>query len=408
MTVDSIARTLGNLSLRWLDKNFPYRKKAIRRLVRESHFSVEMAKAMLDALFKELTYPKLMQLLKSEFRDPRVLDEFRKDPVSGRWVRAQGPKRITHIFSGNVPNPSTVSFVLGMLVKSINVGKVSSEDEGFLDIYLESLRRYAKKLAIANFLLKPSDKKSTIASIRQSDLVVAYGNNETLNELRKEIPAAAHFVGYGHRVSFGLYTQEVLKKKNVEKLAEKTARDLWMVDQRGCLSPLTIFLEEKGETAPLDFAEVLAKNLQRFFSTRSPAPATYVRAVAHQTLINQCRMRQLKGEKISFWRSDPRGQWLVVYDKRASLLSGGNQVAYLKPFRKIREVLKALRPFEKHLQAVSLEAMGTRRVKIAGDLAKMGVNRICRAGQMQNPPLTWHHDGRPNLSEWVTWTDFEK
>jgi hypothetical protein len=26
---------------------------------------------------------------------------------------------------------------------------------------------------------------------------------------------------------------------------------------------------------------------------------------------------------------------------------------------------------------------------------------------MQNPPLTWRHDGRPALGDLVTWTDME-
>ncbi len=29
-------------------------------------------------------------------------------------------------------------------------------------------------------------------------------------------------------------------------------------------------------------------------------------------------------------------------------------------------------------------------------------------GQMQNPPLTWRHDGRPALGDLITWTDWEQ
>jgi hypothetical protein len=27
---------------------------------------------------------------------------------------------------------------------------------------------------------------------------------------------------------------------------------------------------------------------------------------------------------------------------------------------------------------------------------------------MQNPPLTWRHDGRPALGDLMTWVDFEE
>jgi hypothetical protein len=46
-----------------------------------------------------------------------------------------------------------------------------------------------------------------------------------------------------------------------------------------------------------------------------------------------------------------------------------------------------------------------RAMALAGELANIGVNRVCRIGQMQRPPLTWQHDGRPNLADLVRWTD---
>ena len=45
--------------------------------------------------------------------------------------------------------------------------------------------------------------------------------------------------------------------------------------------------------------------------------------------------------------------------------------------------------------------------QFAAQLARWGVTRVCPLGQMQSPPLTWRHDGRPALSDLVTWTDFE-
>jgi hypothetical protein len=45
--------------------------------------------------------------------------------------------------------------------------------------------------------------------------------------------------------------------------------------------------------------------------------------------------------------------------------------------------------------------------ELARQLARWGVTRVCPLGQMQNPPLTWRHDGRPALGDLVTWTDWE-
>jgi hypothetical protein len=33
---------------------------------------------------------------------------------------------------------------------------------------------------------------------------------------------------------------------------------------------------------------------------------------------------------------------------------------------------------------------------------------VCVRCQMQNPPLTWRHDGHSALGDLVTWTDWEQ
>ena len=53
-------------------------------------------------------------------------------------------------------------------------------------------------------------------------------------------------------------------------------------------------------------------------------------------------------------------------------------------------------------------APGGRLEHLATELARWGVTRICPIGQMQNPPLTWRHDGRPSLADLVSWTDWEQ
>ena len=368
-SVFSIVASLGKLSLRWLNKNYSFRKIAVHRLVGKSRYTESMAHQLLDALFHELTAAKLLRLLKAELKDPLALDRFRRDALTGKRQRARGPRVVTHIFSGNVPNPSIVSFILGMLIKSVNIGKVSSRDEGFLDIYLESLKSSDKNLAETNWLIDASDKRLTISAIAMSDLVVAYGNDVSLKEIRAHVPAAVPFMGYGHRTSFGIYAKEALTQKNLKTFAERTARDIWMMDQRGCLSPMEILIEAGGAVSLAGFSGALTKAIEGLFAVKA-------------------------------WRL-PAGQ-------AAHLIGfGGRKMIGVRPIKDLKEVSKIFMPFQKHLQSVSLEAGAERRKKTAERLSAMGVNRICRAGRMQRPPLTWHHDGKWNLAAWVNWTDLE-
>jgi hypothetical protein len=56
---------------------------------------------------------------------------------------------------------------------------------------------------------------------------------------------------------------------------------------------------------------------------------------------------------------------------------------------------------------VGLAAPEERAEELVTELARWGVTRVCPVGEMQNPPLTWRHDGRPALADLVTWTDWE-
>jgi len=56
---------------------------------------------------------------------------------------------------------------------------------------------------------------------------------------------------------------------------------------------------------------------------------------------------------------------------------------------------------------VGIAAPPEKMNELALRFARWGATRICPLGQMQNPPLTWRHDGRPALGDLITWTDFE-
>jgi hypothetical protein len=408
--VRSIAASIGRLSRRWMNRSDFYRKKAVRRLVSRSGFSEGASNALLDSLFLELTEKKLMRLLRSELGDPAVLDRFRAAGEGGVATRARGPEVIFHVFAANIPNPAIVSFVLGMLVKSANAGKVSSRDPGILDIYLESLKRSDADLARTNAIV-PAGPGTLEKGCAEADLIVAYGSDATLDLVKRLVPAGRSFHGYGHRVSFGLFAREALTRANAPALAKKTARDVWMADQRGCLSPVVVFAQEGGETSPAGFAAQVAASLKDLWRRDRTEHDLFGRAasIEAEKAARAVRFLRRRLGAGSFWESRPRGRWIVYHDDAPGEFpfSSGNQAVHVKSFSREEEVFRAIAPFGRHLQAVAVEAGARERRALAAKLAALGANRVCRAGRMQRPPLTWHHDGRPNLSSWVSWTDLE-
>ncbi|HUK81295.1 MAG TPA: acyl-CoA reductase, partial [Verrucomicrobiae bacterium] len=70
-----------------------------------------------------------------------------------------------------------------------------------------------------------------------------------------------------------------------------------------------------------------------------------------------------------------------------------------------KRVLDSTKQVASKVSTVGVAPMTEQTMAFAASLSNMGVHRVCPIGQMQRPPLSWHHDGRPNLAELVRWTD---
>jgi hypothetical protein len=79
----------------------------------------------------------------------------------------------------------------------------------------------------------------------------------------------------------------------------------------------------------------------------------------------------------------------------------------VKPARDLTEVMQSADAVRGQISTVGLAVPEHQASGLAIQLARWGVPRICPLGRMQQPPLTWRHDGRPALGDLVTWTDFE-
>ncbi len=64
----------------------------------------------------------------------------------------------------------------------------------------------------------------------------------------------------------------------------------------------------------------------------------------------------------------------------------------------------ALFPIRRLISTIGLHPLDLETVALA---VRSGAQRVCQIGQMQEPPLTWHHDGWPSLASLVRYVDVE-
>ena len=242
----------------------------------------------------------------------------------------------------------------------------------------------------------------------EAECVTATGADETLAAIRAKLPPRVRFLGYGQRVSFGYITGDALARFELKKTVQRAASDVVAWNQLGCLSPHLFYLEHGGAVSAEKFGELLAEQLAALESTEPRGPLATEDAAVIAARRSVYESRAAASDDTKLWRSENSTAWTVVYEADPQFrLSCLNRFIHVKPVADLTEALRHAESWRGKISTVALAASGDKSPALALQLARWGVTRLCPLGEMQNPPLTWRHDGRPALGDLVTWTDWE-
>jgi hypothetical protein len=379
--IDTIIETIAVAAEWWRAPDSKFRKQAVADAPVTTRFSPPMVELIVDTVFGAYTRENLQKFLEVEIGDRYALDD----------GRARGPKQILHVLAGNVPAPSIQSIVCGLLLKSQNVAKMSMHDPIFPALFVESLREIDKEIGESVQLFSVRDELPE--KIARADAVLAYGNDRTVAEIRKLAPTTAKFIGYGHKISFGVVAGRLAAD---EEVAAAAAFDASIYDQHGCLSPHVFYV--CGPVKP--FAANLAAAMEKFQEKWPRGEPPFEENAAFAKLRAGYEFRAANDPRVKVFGGD---NFLVIAedDKRFSV-SCLNRVVFVKPARNFGEVVELTRPIADKISTIGVAPLDDES-KI---FAQTGASRVCAIGKMQTPPLEWHHDGRPNLADLVTWCDF--
>ena len=102
-------------------------------------------------------------------------------------------------------------------------------------------------------------------------------------------------------------------------------------------------------------------------------------------------------------------EWTVLYDPDPTFtVSPLSRTVFVKPIPDILEIPCYLEPLRSTIQAVGIAVPPRRATALMDLLGLLEVSRICPMGQMQKPPLTWHHEGRFRILDLLRFVDWEK
>jgi len=374
-------------------------------LPRVTGFSPEMVRVNLNATLRTYRAPQLQRFVAEDFGSAELLDGF-APRVTGGLTHAEGAALLTHVWAGNVPGLPLWSLVSGLLVKAGNLAKVSAGEPVLASVFARTLARLSPTLGEACAVLwwDRQDEATAHTVWAASEAVIAFGGDEALAALQRQMPAGVRFLPHGHKISFGAIGREALSATRAPRMARLAAEDVVRHEQQGCYSPQVFYVERGAQTSPQEFAERLAAELQQLES-RFPRPQP---GLAEAARIAQWRSRLEWDAQVTLI-GQPEHGWSVACHAQPLPLGPGplHRCVQVVALDALEDLPQWLEPRRRHLQTAGLAVAPERLQPLALQLAGCGVTRVCAVGQMPLPAPGWHNDGRPSLLDLVSLVDLE-
>lgn len=410
LPVARIVAAIDAAAARLAGDDDPTRQLAERLLPELTGYSPPMVRLVLERMLLDWRADALERLLAAEFPDPGVLDAFRPHPagIPRTWVRALGAELALHVFSGNVPGVAVTSIIRSLLTKSAVIGKTASGEPLLPVLFARTLADIDPRLGdcLAILYWPGGSEEIETAACEAADLVVVYGGEDAVRQLRGRIPPDTRVVVHGPRFSIGLVGRDALTEEGARHTALRVARATAIFDQQGCVSPHLVYAEN-GEVSVEEFARLVAEEL-RFLQEELPRGGI---SAAEAATIHQLRaageFRELAGAGTRVFAGEGTS-FTVVYEPRPGFEpSCLNRFLTIKPVDDLSDAIQQLRPVASRLQSVGIAGANGRLAGIAELLGRLGASRITTFDALPWPPPSWHHDGQPPLAELVRWADLE-
>lgn len=408
MTIAEIISIIDTTIEVMLDRNSTYRKKAERLLPIVTGYDEEMIRLGLTSFLKRFRKHELQRFVVEDLGNPLLLDDFQPRVKRG-FSKAVGPGLILHVWAGNVPALPLWSLISGLLVKSGNIGKVSSAEPLFAGWFAQVLVEVAPQLkdCLAVVWWKGGDEEREKEMFTYPDVVVGYGSNLSLESMSRRIPVTTRFLPFGHKVSFGVISNSALDSRKALTTAHHAAFDIIQFDQQGCYSPHVFYVQKGGNVSAVEFAQYLAQELESY-QKRYPR-----RTLSLEEMTAAIHWRNQ--EEVSSYTNTTKqvfGQtenhWTVVYEEGALFSpTCSNRAVKVIAFEKIEDIMPSITPYRAFLQSVGVAAAPKELFHWAEKLGNVGITRVTSLGKMTSPESGWHHDGRFNLLDLVQMVDIE-
>jgi hypothetical protein len=291
--------------------------------------------------------------------------------------------------AGNVFTASVRGVLVPLLLGVPVLAKASSKESLFAAMLLEAIRDADPRLGASFDLVSfaGGDAALEAAFVERAEAVSAYGSDETIAAMRSRL-GAKPFIAHGHGVSVAYCGAEALGPEVIDETVERLALDISAYDQRGCLSPQLVYVEETQQMTALSFAQRLCEKGLDPMGLSLPRGVLPIVAGAVQAQwrgVAEVEGDLLRGSTYS----------VAVRPSHPVRWSPGYRNVTLSPVRGIDDALRAMEPIGSNLKCIGASHSTILSLRDRLDRGRTLGAYVCALGEMQIPALDAPADGRP-------------
>ena len=399
-----VVRTLGRVSSLWLADE-SRRRAAADEIAQATGYAPAMVDVCLARTFAAWHEDALRRLL-----DAALAGVHLELPGARAAQRAPGarvataPELVLALLAQNTPGLAVAPVFTALALRAAVVIKSPRGETRFAPLLVRSIAELDADLgAVAVAHTWPGGTAAIEDPLfAAAGRIVVYGSAETVAAVRAR--AGERVIAYGPRASIAVLAGERLAGFPTTT-ARALAREVAYLDQRGCLSPQLVLIDERLDAGA--FGAALAREMaaieDEWPRRRLPLDA----GTAFRRAVDGAEADVLAGTTAAL-HGGAHEPWAVVVERSSQLRSTPlDRFVRLHPFAGPDGLRAALAPLRGVLECVGIEAAKDVTHEIAAVCRASGTARLCALDRMQDPPADWHAGGRAPVVAYLDWSTSE-
>jgi hypothetical protein len=365
-----------------------------------SQMNIDGVDKYIDTIVMSLKRKNIEYRVKTELGSDYFIPQKTDPPYDQKKLitRVMPLGTLLHIAAGNVDGLPVFSVAEGLITGNVNILKLPQADYGLsLKIIMKLIEIEPE---ISEFVYIFDTASSDLLAIKKmaelADGIIVWGGDIAVSAVRQFAPTGCKLIEWGHKLGFAYISGYEDKNAQLTALAEH----ILSTKQLLCSSCQTIFIDT-------DSFEELQIFCKEFLPFMEAAALKYtfnaVDAVAERTLTRYYEnLEEILGGREKCDETIYQGEYCslkICPDKNLELSNMfGNCLVKMLPEN---ELFSSLRKTKGQLQTAGLICENSKRDRLTDLLARSGVVRIMRAGDMSSVFSGEAHDGEYSLRRYT-------